>query len=61
MAIANSTVGVIMGKKGAEIKKLREDHNINWVAFTTKQESVVPHERILTFVGNYLNKRSQIN
>lgn len=55
LAIANSTVGVIMGKKGAEIKKLREDHNINWVAFTSKQESIVPHERILTFVGKQEN------
>jgi len=51
LVMSNSTVGMVLGKGGSEIKKLKETSGVNWLAFASKDESPVPYERVFSAVG----------
>jgi len=52
LVMSNSTVGMVIGKGGAEMKKLKEKSGVNWLAFASKDESPLPFERVFTAVGS---------
>jgi len=52
LAMSNSTVGMVLGKRGADIQKLKNDTGVSWLAFGSKDDATVNTERLLTCVGN---------
>jgi len=50
--IPNSTAGMIIGKEGSDIKKLKDLSGCSFLAISNKDKSSVQHERFLSIVGH---------